>query len=89
LNPWPGRTSDGELVRGSGAIELSLSGPLFLSDVFVAEGMRQVTLRRQFGTPFRAPPLQHKASCFGCHACAEPVGSRPFQITWLEGAFHL
>jgi hypothetical protein len=45
-------------------------------------------LRRQLGAPFCPPPFEHEASGFGCHARAEPVGSRPFQVAWLERAFH-
>jgi hypothetical protein len=66
-------------------MQLSLSG-VFLPEVFVAEKI--LTLRGQSRAPFRASPLEYETSRFGCHARAKPVGSRPFQVTWLERAFH-
>jgi len=74
---YPGRAPDDASTRGQAPKETSLSGVPVLSEVFVAEKFKLSALRGQLRTPFRAPPLQHQPSGFGCHARAESMGSRP------------
>lgn len=79
-------------VRSSAGSCIQRDAAVFVGTFFfvrcVRRGENAVTLRSQLRTAFRPPPLQHEASCLGCHARTKPVGSRPFQVAWLERAFH-
>lgn len=92
VNRYPGTVAGPGRDFDRFAIRLCSSGPV-LSDAFVFVGCCGVMpltcrLRCQLRTPFRASPLEHQATGFRCHASAKPVGSRPFQVAWLECAFH-
>lgn len=78
------RSSAGSCIQRDAAV---FAWPCFFVRC-VRRGENAVTLRCQLRTAFRAPPFQHKASGLGRHARTKPVGSRPFQVAWLERAFH-
>lgn len=46
-------------------------------------------LRRQARAAFGSSLLDDPAARFRCHARPETVRSGPFNLAWLEGAFHL